>query len=115
MNKLIKSFFALPIGLAVGFLAAFLHQANFEIFITLYWGFLFVLIFLVYSIRWSIRFAKTKLAAVFFVPGWFLSTYFLSTFTQAGDIVIANEMISKIYLGTAVILLGITAVWPIKN
>lgn len=115
MNKFIKSSLGLPLGMVAGFLAAFLHQVNFKLFITLYWGFVFTLIFLIYSLRWSINFARTKLAAVFFIPGWFLTTYLLSTFTNAGDIVIANDTISKVYLATAVIFLGIAAVWPAKN
>ncbi len=115
MNKLIKSSLGLPLGLVSGFLAAFLHQATFNLFITVYWGLVFVWIFLIYLMRWSINFSKTKLAAVFFIPGWFLTTYLLSTLTNAGDIVIANETISKIYLATAVIFLGIAAVLPVKN
>lgn len=115
MNKFAKSLLALPLGMFAGFIAAFLHQANFKIFITFYWGFIFVLIFLIYLIRWNINYAKTKIAAVFFIPGWFLTTYLLSSFTRAGDIVIANDTISKIYLAAAVIFLGIAAVWPIKS
>lgn len=115
MNKLLKSILALPIGLAAGFLAGFLHQTNFKILVTIYWGIVFVLIFLVILLRWNINFAETKLASVFFIPGWFVSTYFLSTFTNAGDIVIANDLISKVYLASAVILMGIAAVWPVKN
>ena len=115
MSKLFKSLLALPMGLTAGFLAGFLHQASFKVLVTIYWGIVFVLICLIIVMRWNIKFANTKLAAVFFIPGWFVSTYFLSTFTNAGDIVIANDMISKVYLATGVILMGITAVWPIKN
>lgn len=115
MNKLIKSALGLPLGLVAGFLAAFLHQATFNLFITFYWGLMVVWIYLIYLLRWNINFAKTKLSAVFFIPGWFISTFLLSTFTNTGDIVIANEMISKVYLATTVIFLGIAAVLPVKN
>lgn len=115
LNKLLKSTLAFGIGFAAGFLAGFLHQVKFDLFISIYWGFIFSLILLLGLIRWSIRFADTKFAAVFYIPGWFLATYLLSTFTDSGDIVIANELVSQVYLGVSVLLLGIAAVWPVKS
>lgn len=115
MNKFLKSLLALPAGFIVSFLSAFIHQANFKIGITIYWGFFFVLIFLGVSLRFMNNFANTKLAAVFFIPGWFLATLLLATVSRGGDIVLANDLISKVYLALSVITLGVVAVWPVKD
>jgi hypothetical protein len=115
MNKYIKIALALPLGFIAGFLAAFLHQANFKLWITWYWGFVFAIIFLIIILRFSINFAQSKLASVLFIPGWFAATLLLSTASAGGDIVLANDLITKIYLALAVILMGIAAVWPTKN
>ncbi len=115
MNKFLKSLVALPAGFAIGFLSAFIHQANFKIGITIYWGFVFALFFLGLSLRFMNNFAKTKVAAVFFIPGWFLATLLLATVSSGGDIVIANDLISRVYLVVAVLTLGVVAVWPVKD
>jgi hypothetical protein len=115
MNKIIKVALALPIGFAAAFVGGFMHQASFKFFITWYWGFLFAIIFLVSTLRFCNNWSKTKLASALFIPGWLGATYLLSTLTKSGDIVLANDLITKIYLAVAVILLGITAVWPVKN
>jgi hypothetical protein len=115
MSKYIKIASALPLGFMAGFLAAFLHQASFKLWITWYWGFLFAIIFLIIILRFSINFAQTKIASILFIPGWFAATLLLSTASAGGDIVLANDLITKIYLALAVILMGVAAVWPVKN
>ena len=115
MLKALKIFSALPVGFAAGFVSAFLHQASFKVLITWYWGFLFAIIFLIITLRFLNNWAKTKLASVFYIPGWLGATLMLSTVTTSGDIVLANDLITQIYLAVAVIFLGITAVWPTKN
>jgi len=115
MNKYLKVIAALPLGFIAGFLAAFLHQANFKIWITWYWGFLFAVIFILAMLRFSINFAQTKLASILFIAGWLGATLLLSTVSDSGDIVLANDLITKIYLALTVILMGVAAVWPTKN
>lgn len=115
LNKSIKILLAAPIGFAGAFIGAFTHQASFKFFITWYWGFLFAIIFLVVAIRFSNNWANSKLASALFIPGWLGATLLLSTVTNSGDIVLANDLITKIYLALTVILLGVAAVWPVKN
>jgi hypothetical protein len=115
MNKYLKVIAALPLGFITGFLAAFLHQANFKIWITWYWGFLFAIIFIIVMLRFSVNLAKSKLASILFIPGWLAATLLLSTVSASGDIVLANDLITKVYLALSVILMGVAAVWPTKN
>lgn len=115
MRNFLKSLIGLPSGFTVGFLSAFIHQAKFNFGVTIYWGFIFVLIFLGVSIRMVNNFANTKLAAVFFISGWFLATLLLAMVSRGGDIVLANDLITKGYLVLAVITLGVVAVWPVRD
>ena len=106
---------SLLLGIAVSIVGGFLQAATSKIFITIPWGILLYLFIFLYSIR-HIRLATdSRIFVITYGVGWLSIALLMSTKLLAGDLVLTNNLLAKIYLLGSVIILGAMSSLPLKK
>jgi hypothetical protein len=106
---------SLLLGIAVSIVGGFLQAATSKIFITIPWGiFLYLFIFL-YSIRYIRLATDSRIFVITYGVGWLSIALLMSTKLLAGDLVLTNNLLAKIYLLGSVIILGAMSSLPLKK
>ena len=106
---------SLLLGIAVSIVGGFLQAATSKIFITIPWGiFLYLFIFL-YSIRYTRLATDSRIFVIIYGVGWLSIALLMSTKLLAGDLVLTNNLLAKIYLLGSVIILGAMSSLPLKK
>ena len=103
------------LGIAVSIVGGFLQAATSNIFITIPWGILLYLFIFFYSIRYIILATKSRVFVVTYGIGWLSIALLMSTKLLAGDLVLTNNLLAKIYLIGSVIILGAMSTLPLKK
>ena len=103
------------LGIAVSIVGGFLQAATSNIFITIPWGILLYSLIFLYSIRYIILATKSRVFVVTYGIGWLSIALLMSTKLLAGDLVLTNNLLAKIYLIGSVIILGAMSTLPLKK
>jgi hypothetical protein len=106
---------SLLLGIAVSIVGGFLQAATSKIFITIPWGILLYLFIFLYSIRYIILATKSRVFVITYGIGWLSIALLMSTKLLAGDLVLTNNLLAKIYLIGSVIVLGAMSTLPLKK
>jgi hypothetical protein len=114
-TKISNLFASTLLGIAVSIVGGFLQAATSKIFITIPWGILLYLFIFLYSIRYIILATKSRVFVVTYGIGWLSIALLMSTKLLAGDLVLTNNLLAKIYLIGSVIILGAMSTLPLKK
>ena len=114
-TKISNLFASILLGIAVSIVGGFLQAATSKIFITIPWGILLYLFIFLYSIRYIILATKSRVFVVTYGIGWLSIALLMSTKLLAGDLVLTNNLLAKIYLIGSVIILGAMSTLPLKK
>jgi hypothetical protein len=106
---------SLLMGIAVSIVGGFLQAATSKIFITFPWGILLYSLIFLYSIRYIILTTKSRIFVITYAIGWLSIALLMSTKLLAGDLVLTNNLLAKIYLIGSVIVLGAMSTLPLKK
>jgi hypothetical protein len=106
---------SLLLGIAVSIVGGFLQAATSKIFITIPWGILLYSLIFLYSIRYIILTTKSRIFVITYGIGWLSIALLMSTKLLAGDLVLTNNLLAKIYLIGSVIVLGAMSTLPLKK
>ena len=112
ISNLLASLF---LGIAVSIVGGFLQAATSKILITLPWGILLYLFIFLYSIRYIRLTTDSRIFVITFGVGWLSIALLMSTKLLAGDLVLTNNLLAKIYLIGSVIILGAMSTLPLKK
>ena len=106
---------SLLLGIAVSIVGGFLQAATAKILITIPWGILLYLFIFLYSIRYIRLTTDSRIFVITFGVGWLSIALLMSTKLLAGDLVLTNNLLAKIYLIGSVIVLGAMSTLPLKK
>ena len=116
MKTKISNFLAsLLLGVGVSIIGGFLQAATSKIFITIPWGILLYLFIFLYSIRYIRLTTDSRIFVITYGVGWLVIALLMSTKLLAGDLVLTNNLMAKIYLLGSVIILGAMSSLPLKK
>lgn len=114
-TKISNLFASLFLGIVVSIVGGFLQAATTKIYITIPWGialYTFILLFVIRYVRLN---TKSRISVVTFGLGWLGIALIMSTKLTAGDLVLTNNLLAKIYLLGSVIILGAMGTLPLKK
>jgi hypothetical protein len=94
------------LGIAVSIVGGFLQAATSKVFITIPWGILLYLFIFLYSIRYVRLNTDSRVFVISYGIGWLSIALLMSTKLLAGDLVLTDNLLAKIYLLGSVIILG---------
>ena len=114
-TKVFNLLVSLLLGVAVSMVGGFLQAATSKIFITIPWGILLYLFIFLYSIRYVRITADSRIFVITYGVGWLSIALLMSTKLLAGDLVLTNNLLAKIYLLGSVIILGAMSSLPLKK
>ncbi len=103
------------LGVGVSIIGGFLQAATSKIFITIPWGILLYLFIFLYSIRYIRLTTDSRIFVITYGVGWLVIALLMSTKLLAGDLVLTNNLMAKIYLLGSVIILGAMSSLPLKK
>jgi hypothetical protein len=103
------------LGIAVSIVGGFLQAATSKVFITIPWGILLYLFIFLYSIRYVRLNTDSRVFVISYGIGWLSIALLMSTKLLAGDLVLTNNLLAKIYLLGSVIILGAMSSLPLKK
>jgi hypothetical protein len=103
------------LGIAVSIVGGFLQAATSKVFITIPWGILLYLFIFLYSIRYVRLNTDSRVFVISYGIGWLSIALLMSTKLLAGDLVLTNNLLAKIYLLGSVIILGAMTSLPLKK
>jgi hypothetical protein len=103
------------LGIAVSIVGGFLQAATSKVFITIPWGILLYLFIFLYSIRYVRLNTDSRVFVISYGIGWLSIALLMSTKLLAGDLVLTDNLIAKIYLLGSVIILGAMSSLPLKK
>ena len=106
---------SLLLGVGVSIIGGFLQAATSKIFITIPWGILLYLFIFLYSIRYIRLTSDSRIFVITYGVGWLVIALLMSTKLLAGDLVLTNNLMAKIYLLGSVIILGAMSSLPLKK
>lgn len=106
---------SLLLGVAISIIGGFLQAATSKIFITIPWGILLYLFIFLYSIRYIRNTTDSRIFVITYGVGWLSIALLMSTKLLAGDLVLTNNLLAKIYLLGSVIILGAMSSLPLKK
>jgi len=115
MTKISNLLASLLLGVGVSIIGGFLQAATSKIFITIPWGILLYLFIFLYSIRYIRLTTDSRIFVIIYGVGWLVIALLMSTKLLAGDLVLTNNLIAKIYLLGSVIILGAMSSLPLKK
>lgn len=114
-TKVFNLLVSLLLGVAVSIVGGFLQAATSKIFITIPWGILLYLFIFLYSIRYVRITSDSRIFVITYGVGWLSIALLMSTKLLAGDLVLTNNLLAKIYLLGSVIILGAMSSLPLKK
>ena len=103
------------LGIAVSIVGGFLQAATSKVFITIPWGILLYLFIFLYSIRYVRLNTDSRVFVISYGIGWLGIALLMSTKLLAGDLVLTDNLLAKIYLLGSVIILGAMSSLPLKK
>jgi hypothetical protein len=103
------------LGIAVSIVGGFLQAATSKVFITIPWGILLYLFIFLYSIRYVRLNTDSRVFVISYGVGWLSIALLMSTKLLAGDLVLTDNLLAKIYLLGSVIILGAMSSLPLKK
>jgi hypothetical protein len=103
------------LGIAVSIVGGFLQAATSKVFITIPWGILLYLFIFLYSIRYVRLNTDSRVFVISYGIGWLSIALLMSTKLLAGDLVLTDNLLAKIYLLGSVIILGAMSSLPLKK
>lgn len=103
------------LGVGVSIAGGFLQAATSKIYITIPWGILVYLFIFLYSIRYIRLTTDSRIFVITYGVGWLVIALLMSTKLLAGDLVLTNNLLAKIYLLGSVIILGAMSSLPLKK
>ena len=103
------------LGIAVSIFGGFLQAATSKVFITIPWGILLYLFIFLYSIRYVRLNTDSRVFVISYGIGWLSIALLMSTKLLAGDLVLTDNLLAKIYLLGSVIILGAMSSLPLKK
>jgi len=103
------------LGIAVSIVGGFLQAATSKVFITIPWGILLYLFIFLYSIRYVRLNTDSRVFVISYGIGWLSIALLMSTKLLAGDLVLTDNLLAKIYLLGSVITLGAMSSLPLKK
>ena len=103
------------LGIAVSIVGGFLQAATSKVFITIPWGMLLYLFIFLYSIRYVRLNTDSRVFVISYGIGWLSIALLMSTKLLAGDLVLTDNLLAKIYLLGSVIILGAMSSLPLKK
>ena len=115
MTKISNFLASLLLGVGVSIIGGFLQAATSKIFITIPWGILLYLFIFLYSIRYIRLTTDSRIFVIIYGVGWLVIALLMSTKLLAGDLVLTNNLMAKIYLLGSVIILGAMSSLPLKK
>lgn len=116
MNTKVSNFISSTIlGGLVSLVGGFLQAAKTVIIITIPWGIILYLFIFLYAIRYVRQNVNSRVFVIIFGIGWLTIALLMSTKLTAGDLVLSNNLLAKIYLFGSVIILGAMATLPLKK
>ena len=114
-TKISNLFASILLGIAVSIVGGFLQAATSKVFITIPWGILLYLIIFLYSIRYVRLNTDSRVFVISYGVGWLSIALLMSTKLLAGDLVLTDNLLAKIYLLGSVIILGAMSSLPLKK
>ena len=114
-TKVLNLLASILLGIAVSIIGGFLQAATSKIFITIPWGILLYLFIFLYSIRYIRLNTDSRFFVIIFAISWLSIALLMSTKLLAGDLVLTNNLLAKIYLLGSVIILGAMSSLPLKK
>jgi hypothetical protein len=103
------------LGIAVSIVGGFLQAATSKVFITIPWGILLYLFIFLYTILHLRKTTNSRIFVISYGLGWLSIALIMSTKLQAGDLVLTNNLLAKIYLLGSVVILGAMSSLPLKK
>ena len=103
------------LGIAVSIVGGFLQAATSKVFKTIPWGILLYLFIFLYSIRYVRLNTDSRVFVISYGVGWLSIALLMSTKLLAGDLVLTDNLLAKIYLLGSVIILGAMSSLPLKK
>jgi hypothetical protein len=103
------------LGIAVSIVGGFLQAATSKVFITIPWGILLYLFIFLYSIKYVRLNTDSRVFVISYGIGWLSIALLMSTKLLAGDLVLTDNLLAKIYLLGSVIILGAMSSLPLKK
>ena len=103
------------LGIAVSIVGGFLQAATSKVLITIPWGILLYLFIFLYSIRYVRLNTDSRVFVISYGIGWLGIALLMSTKLLAGDLVLTDNLLAKIYLLGSVIILGAMSSLPLKK
>jgi hypothetical protein len=114
-TKIVNLFASILLGIAVSIVGGFLQAATSKVFITIPWGILLYLFIFLYSIRYVRLNTDSRVFVISYGIGWLSIALLMSTKLLAGDLVLTDNLLAKIYLLGSVIILGAMSSLPLKK
>ena len=114
-TKISNLFASILLGVAVSIVGGFLQAATTKIFIIIPWGILLYSVIFLYSIRYIRLNTDSRVFVISYGIGWLSIALLMSTKLSAGDLVLTNNLLAKIYLIGSVIILGAMSTLPLKK
>jgi hypothetical protein len=114
-TKISNLFASILLGIAVSIVGGFLQAATSKVFITIPWGILLYLFIFLYSIRYVRLNTDSRVFVISYGIGWLSIALLMSTKLLAGDLVLTDNLLAKIYLLGSVIILGAMSSLPLKK
>lgn len=114
-SKILNLLNALLLGVGVSVVGGFLQAGTFKIFITIPWGLLLYLFIFLYTILHLRQTTNSRIFVISYGLGWLSIALLMSTKLQAGDLVLTNNLLAKIYLLGSVVILGAMSSLPLKK
>jgi len=114
-TKIVNLFASILLGIAVSIVGGFLQAATSRLVITFPWGILLYLFIFLYSIRYIRLTTGSRVFVITYGISWLSIALLMSTKLQAGDLVLTNNLLAKIYLLGSVIILGAMSSLPLKK
>jgi hypothetical protein len=114
-TKITNLLASILLGIAVSIVGGFLQAATSKVFITIPWGILLYLFIFLYSIRYVRLNTDSRVFVISYGIGWLSIALLMSTKLLAGDLVLTNNLLAKIYLLGSVITLGAMSSLPLKK
>ena len=114
-SKISNLLASILLGIAVSIVGGFLQAATSKVFITIPWGILLYLFIFLYSIRYVRLNTDSRVFVISYGIGWLSIALLMSTKLLAGDLVLTDNLLAKIYLLGSVIILGAMSSLPLKK
>ncbi len=106
---------ALFIGFLVSLVGGFLQAAKLKLGVDIPWGLIFYYVILIWAVGLVRKNTRKRYNVALFGISWLIVALLMSTRTTAGDLVLTDNLIAKIYLLSSVIYIGAMSTLPLRK